>query len=47
MNITGTLQGKPTDISRDITRNVISINFIEAQTASFEKGLPYELIFSL
>lgn len=45
MNLTATLDGKPADISRDTTRNVLSIGFIDAQNFTYQKGVPYELIF--
>jgi hypothetical protein len=47
MNLTATLDGKPADISRDTTRNVLSIGFLEAQNFTYQKGVPYELVFSL
>lgn len=41
LQITGTLNGELTDISHDLTRNVMSVNFIKAANMNFVKGVPY------
>lgn len=47
LQITGTLNGELTDISHDLTRNVMSVNFIKAANMNFVKGVPYQLCFSI
>jgi len=41
MNLTATLNGKPAEITRETTRNVLSIYFDDAQNFTYQKGVPY------
>lgn len=41
LQIKGTLNSSATDVSHDLTRNVISVSFIKAANMEITKGIPY------